>query len=96
VSGKTLIGEGPNRIELYPFRGETGERMMMAFLPGPGILYASDLYQSGRNGPPEYAWEVTDAVRREQLDVKTVFAMHSDPAPWQSLLDVVAKAAKAP
>jgi len=96
VSGKTLIGEGPNRIELYPFRGETGERMMMAFLPGPGILYASDLYQSGRNGPPEYAWEVTDAVRREQLDVKTVFAMHSDPAPWQSLLDIVAKAAKAP
>ncbi len=96
VSAKTVVGEGPNRIELYPFRSESGERMMMAFLPGQGILYASDLYQSGRNGPPEYAWEVIDAARRERLDVKTVFAMHSEPAPWQSLLDIVEKAAKAP
>jgi hypothetical protein len=94
VSAKTAIGEGPNRIELYPFRGETGERMMLAFLPGSGILYASDLYQSGRNGPPEYAWEVADAARRERLNVKTVFAMHSDPAPWQTLLDVVSKASQ--
>lgn len=96
VSGRTVIGEGPNRIELYPFRGETGERMMMAFLPGSGILYASDLYQSGRGGPPEYAWEVADAVRREKLIVTTVFAMHSDPASWQSLLDLVSAAAKGP
>ena len=96
VSGRTVVGDGPNRIELYPFRGETGERMMMAFLPGPGILYASDLYQSGRGGPPEYAWEVADAVRREKLSVTTVFAMHSDPASWQSLLDLVAAAAKGP
>ena len=96
VSGRTVIGDGPNRIELYPFRGETGERMMMAFLPGPGILYASDLFQSGRGGPPEYAWEVADAVRREKLSVTTVFAMHSDPASWQSLLDLVAAAAKGP
>ena len=81
-------------IELYPFRGETSERMMMAFLPGPGILYASDLYQIGQGGPPEYAWEVADAVRREKLDVRTVFAMHSDPASWQSLLDLVVAAAK--
>jgi len=96
VSAKTAIGEGPNRIELYPFRGETGERMMLAFLPESGILYASDLYQSGRDGPPEYAWEVADAARREQLNVKTVFAMHSDPAPWQTLLDVVSKASQNP
>jgi hypothetical protein len=96
VSEKTIVGEGPNRVELYPFRGETGERMMMAFLPGPAILYASDLYQIGQGGPPEYAWEVADAVRREKLDVRTVFAMHSAPASWQSLLDLVAAAAKAP
>jgi len=96
VAAKTIVGEGPDRIELHPFRTETGERMMMAYLPGPRILYASDLYQSGRGGPPEYAWEVAEAVRREHLDVKTVFAMHSDPAPWQSLLDLVEKAAKTP
>jgi hypothetical protein len=98
VSSRTVIGDGdgPNRIELYPSRGETGERMMLAFLPDSGVLYASDLYQSGRGGPPEYAWEVAEVARREKLNVKTVFAMHSDPAPWQALLDVVSKAIQGP
>jgi hypothetical protein len=98
VSSRTVIGDGdgPNRIELYPSRGETGERMMLAFLPDSGALYASDLYQSGRGGPPEYAWEVAEVARREHLNVKTVFAMHSDPAPWQTLLDGVSKAIQGP
>jgi hypothetical protein len=96
VSARTVVGEGPNRIELYPAREETGERMMLAFLPEPGILYASDLYQSGQGGPPEYAWEVAEVARRERLNVKTVFAMHSDPAAWQTLLDVVSKAIEGP
>jgi len=98
VSSRTVIGEGTNRIELYPSRGETGERMMLAFLPGNdgGVLYASDLYQAGRGGPPEYAWEVAEVARREHLAVKTVFAMHSGPAPWQTLLDGVAKAMQKP
>ena len=67
VSGRTVIGDGPNRIELLPARGETGERMMLAFLPEPGLLYASDLFQAGRGGPPEYAWEVAEVARREHL-----------------------------
>jgi len=86
VSKRTTIGGGPNRIELVPVRGETGERMMLAYLPGSRILYASDLFQAGRDGPPEYAWEVADTARRERLDVATVFAMHSDPTPWEKLL----------
>jgi len=95
VSGRTVIGDGANRIELFPVRGESGERMMLAFLPGPGILYASDLYQTGRGGPPEYAWEVSEVARRERLQVRTVFAMHSDPQAWEELIAVVEKAAKA-
>ena len=89
VSGRTVIGDGPNRIELLPARGETGERMMLAFLPEPGLLYASDLFQAGRGGPPEYAWEVAEVARREHLSVRTVFAMHSDPTPWDKLLELV-------
>jgi len=96
VSSRTVIGDGTNRIELLPVRGETGERMMLAFLPDSGVLYASDLYQSGRGGPPEYAWEVAEVARREHLNVKTVFAMHSDPAPWQTLLDAISKATQSP
>ena len=89
VSGRTVIGDGPNRIELLPARGETGERMMLAFLPEHGLLYASDLFQAGRGGPPEYAWEVAEVARREHLQVRTVFAMHSDPTPWDKLLELV-------
>jgi len=92
VSRRTVIGDAENRIELYPARGETGERMMLAFLPEPGILYASDLYQTGRGGPPEYAWEVAEVALREHLPVKTVLAMHSDPEPWSALVDLVEKA----
>jgi hypothetical protein len=95
VSARTVVGRGANRIELIPVRGETGERMMLAYIPNGRLLYASDLFQAGRGGPPEYAWEVSEAARREGLDVATVFAMHSDPTPWASLLDLV-NAASAP
>ena len=94
VSGRTVLGTGPNRIELLPARTETGERMMLAFLPESGLLYASDLFQAGRGGPPEYAWEVAEVARREQLNVRTVFAMHSDPTPWEKLLELVAAGQK--
>ncbi|MGE3273571.1 MAG: hypothetical protein AB7O67_00565 [Vicinamibacterales bacterium] len=89
VAGRTVIGEGDTRIELYPVRGETGERMMVAYLPAVRLLYASDLIQLSRNGPPEYAWEVAEVVRRQQLDVQTVFAMHTKPTPWRTILDIV-------
>jgi hypothetical protein len=95
VSGRTVVGRGANRIELYPVRGETGERMMLAYLPGSRLLYASDLFQAGRGGPPEYAWEVAEVARRENLSVDTVFAMHSDPTPWEKLVELV-KAAPPP
>ena len=88
------MGSGANRLELYPVRGETGERMMLAFLPGTGLLWASDLYQAGRDGPPEYVWEILEAARREKLDVKTVVAMHSDPTPWAKLNEIVEAARK--
>jgi len=95
VSARVVVGSGANRIELHPVRGETGERMMLAYIPNGRLLYASDLFQAGRGGPPEYAWEVAEVARREKLDVATVFAMHSDPTPWDELLELV-NAASAP
>ena len=94
VASRTVLGKGPNRIELYPVRGETGERMMLAFLPETGLLWASDLFQAGRDGPPEYVWEILEAARREKLEVKTVVAMHSDPTPWTKLVEIVETARK--
>ncbi|MGE3191304.1 MAG: hypothetical protein AB7N90_16595, partial [Vicinamibacterales bacterium] len=88
VKDRVVIGDGPNRIELYPLRGETGERSMLAYLPGHRLLYADDMIQMGRNGPPEYAWEVAEAVRRNGLAVDTVFAMHTLPTPWANIMKI--------
>ena len=88
VSRKTLIGTGPNRIELYPLRGETSERQMMAYLPGQRLLYGSDPFQ--RTGDGEYSddqavSELLDTVAREHLDVDRFFMMHLGPTPFSEL-----------
>lgn len=96
VSGKTVVGEGDNRIELYPVRGEAGERMMVAYLPAHRLLYASDLVQKQRDGSfwqPEYLSEVAAVVEREGLAVERVFAMHMDAIPWSDVLAAIAQAA---
>jgi hypothetical protein len=91
VSNKTVLGSGPNRIELYPIRTETGERMMMAYFPEHHLLYASDLAQPFDNGTwiPQYLFELNAAVKREQLTVDRAFAMHLRPFAWSDLLAVI-------
>jgi hypothetical protein len=98
VSGRMTIGSGPNRIELVPARGEGSERMLLAYLPGRRLLYASDLLQKMPDGSfftVEYPLEVAEAVRRERLDVDTVFAMHLSPIPFCDVTAFVARATSA-
>jgi hypothetical protein len=94
VSGKVVVGSGVNRLELFPVRGETGERMMAVYFPQHRILYGSDLVQWGRGGPPEYVSELVDLAARERLNVETVFAMHADPSPWTRVTEAVRKGAQ--
>ncbi|MEQ9569771.1 MAG: hypothetical protein RLN75_06235, partial [Longimicrobiales bacterium] len=92
VAGPLAIGEGPNRIELYPVRGEGGERMIVAWLPQRRILYASDLLQIQPDGSafwPEYLMELTAVVERHGLEPETVFAMHTPPVPWSRVLELL-------
>lgn len=96
VSSRTLIGDGTNRIELYPLRGETSERQMMAYLPQRRLLYGSDPFQ--RIGDGEYAYpqtvsELVDAVARNGLKPTTFFMMHIGPTPWSDLPAVILRAA---
>lgn len=94
VSGPVTIGEGSNRLELYPVRGEGGERMMVAYLPERRILYASDLVQIQPDGSvfwPEYLIEVRNVVARHGLDPETVFAMHTPPRPWAEVTALLAE-----
>jgi hypothetical protein len=100
VTHKTVVGTGPNRLELYPVRTETGERMLMVYLPDRQLLYGSDLVQGplpdGSFFMPQYLSELMDAARRERLSVNTVFAMHAGPIPWTKITEMVTSAAAVP
>lgn len=94
VSEKTTVGIGPNRLELYPMRNASGERMMMVYFPGHKLLYTSDLVQPGRNGPffmMEYVREAFDAVKRENLAVERFFGMHMHLSAWAEVEKALAE-----
>ena len=94
VSSKTVVGAGPNRIELYPFRTASGERQMMAYFPEHKLLYTSDLFtlQGEYVFLPQQVAEAVSAVAREGLTVQSAFGMHYDVVPWSRVVE----AAKAP
>lgn len=92
VSDRTVVGEGPNRLELYPVRGENGERMIMAWLPERRVLYTSDEAQRMPDGSffmPMYLSEIEAAAAREGLAVERVFGMHLAPTPWSDVTAAV-------
>jgi hypothetical protein len=89
VSEKLVIGAGPNRMEIYPIRGETSERQMMVYFPEHKLLYGSDVFQKLPDGKYFYDQtisEVAAAVKREHLAVETFFMMHMGLTPWQDAL----------
>jgi hypothetical protein len=95
VSGKTVIGTGDTRIELYPAHGENGERQMFAYFPALKLLYTSDDVQPMRNGTffmPAYLIEVRDAARREHLEVDRIFGFHAPPTPWSAIEAAISSA----
>ncbi len=98
VSSRQVIGQGDNRVELYPLRGADTGRQYMVYFPAHKLLYASDtLVIDGKTGAlyqPELMHEVMQAVARAHLDVRTVFAMHQGPTPWSTVVKLVEAARK--
>ncbi len=95
VSAKTVVGSGDTRLELYPVRGENGERMMVAYFPALKLLYTSDEIQRQRTGGffmPEYLLEVKDVIARERLAVDRIFGFHAGPTPWSEIEAAIASA----
>lgn len=95
VASKTVVGAGENRIELYPLRGASTERQIMAYFPQLKVLYASDtlvLNDDGTLYEPELMQEVARAVAREKLQVETVFAMHQSPVAWEKVTSLIESA----
>lgn len=95
VSSRTVIGIGPNRMELYPIHGETSERQMMIYFPEHKLLYGSDPFQQLPDGAlfyPQTVNELKSAVEREHLIVDRFFMMHVGPLPWSTALQAVEQA----
>ncbi len=93
VQGRTVVGSGANRIEIYPIHGETSERQMMVYFPEHHLLYGSDPFQVNQDGSffyPQTVTELMDAVAREHLTVDRFFMMHIGPTPWADLGKAVA------
>ena len=92
VSGRTIVGSGANRFEIYPFRTASSERQMMIYWPAHQLLYTSDLFtiSDGQVFLPQQVAEAVEAAAREHLAVATAFGMHYDPLPWATVVDSAA------
>ena len=85
VGERVELGQGANRVVLYPLRGASTERQYMVYFPQYKLLYASDtlaLNDDHTLYDPDLMYEVSQAVAREHLQVDTVYAMHQGPTPW--------------
>ncbi|MEW9571599.1 hypothetical protein ABQJ54_07540 [Rhodanobacter sp. Si-c] len=97
VADGQAIGSGANRIVVYPLRGANTERQYMVYFPQYKLLYASDTLQMMADHAlfdPQMMHEVVQAVRREHLQVDTVYAMHAGPTPWSEVVRMVDKATR--
>ena len=97
VKTPLMLGDGPNRLAIIPLLGAESERMVSVYFPERRLLYGSDLIQRAPDGKlysPQLAQELLEMTQRENLRVETVFAMHSGPLSWQSLLEERKKAAE--
>ena len=93
VSGKSVVGDGDTRMEIYPLRGENGERMLMVYFPALKLLYTSDDIMPSRGGGffmPQTLIEVREAIKRERLQVDRIFGFHIGPTPWSAIEAAIA------
>lgn len=95
ISRRLTVGRGENRVELIPLRTEAGERMVLAWLPGPRLLYTSDVVQPQSDGGffnPVQLQELVQVVAREGLQPEAIFGMHVGLTPWTRITEALAKA----
>ena len=92
VSGRTVIGDGVNRIVLYPIAGRADERMLMAYFPALNLLYGSSNDVSAELRRPTFnAFEIVARVRALNLSVADYVAMHTSLMPWTEFETIVSE-----
>jgi hypothetical protein len=97
VTGRVVIGKGPNSIEIYPVTQAT-QPMLMSYLRDSRLLHTAEMVQPlGPSGSilfPESLIELIHSVRADGLIVDRMIGMHMSPTPWSALEDTL-KSAKA-
>lgn len=82
ITDSLTVGSGNNRLVLYAYRTETGDRQLMVYFPQHKLLYTSDHYQpkdaNGKYWNSEIVSEVYNSIRFRKLDVREFYAMHSN------------------
>jgi hypothetical protein len=102
VRSKVTVGDGPNRIALYPVDvggGDYGRRIVVAYLPDRHLLWTSDLYSPGgeANFVTQGVSELAAVIAQNGLVVDTIVGSHLPPTDWQKVAhEVDARVAAAP
>jgi glyoxylase-like metal-dependent hydrolase (beta-lactamase superfamily II) len=89
--GKKVITEGTQSLELYTISGSPHvDPMVIAFVPGTGVLFQSDLFFPGTGGgnTPEAA-HLLRSVRELRLPVRTNAGGHGGVAKFEELVKAV-------
>lgn len=85
VDGRETLGSGRDRIVLIAPAGAAGGALV-AWLPGPRLLYAGDLWIPERFEPNlwrESRRALEEFVAGAGLPVRTVTGLHLEPTPWR-------------
>jgi hypothetical protein len=87
ISARTVLGDGATRVELIPMRTSLGERVMLAWLPVPRILWVASALALDRDGKatPSRRAELDAVIARDHLDVDRVVGPRLAPTSWASL-----------
>jgi glyoxylase-like metal-dependent hydrolase (beta-lactamase superfamily II) len=91
---RRVIMEGDRSLELYTIAGSPHvDPMVIAFVPGSGVLFQSDLFFPGTGGgsTPEAA-HLLESVRKLNLRVRTNAGGHGGVAPFDELVKAVGTA----
>ncbi|HTS10708.1 MAG TPA: hypothetical protein VMH00_01195 [Candidatus Limnocylindrales bacterium] len=78
------------KVKVYPIDGIGSEVAMMVYLPESHFLWASDYIQTVKE-PTEYANEVREAVRRNEISPENVAAEHLPITPWSVVEGLASK-----
>lgn len=97
ITARTVLGDGASRVELIPMRTPLCEREVLAWLPGPRLLWVANALPVGRDGraSPSRLAELDAVVAREHLDVDRVVGTLLGPAGWAAMHAVPAEASSA-